>query len=161
MERLTDAAAIERLASHHAAMVSELNEAVRALDDACAADDPAAAVREAERLQAYLQNEVVPHAEGEERTLYAEAREADPRLIDLMIYEHGELRRRIDACAALTEGSPGVGSDGGRRAYAGLAHEVAALFAAHAYKEDTYLVPLLVANAPQGRLAELFVAMHA
>ena len=43
----------------------------------------------------------------------------------------------------------------------GQAHELRALFRAHAHKEDGYVTPLLLQAAPTGTVAALFMAMHA
>jgi len=86
-------------------------------------------------LRAFLADEVLPHARAEERTLYRAARR-DPGaslLVQALISEHRDLASR-----AATLGEPAQPA-----AIAAQAAAISALFASHAAKEDSLLLPAL------------------
>jgi len=86
-------------------------------------------------LRAFLADEVLPHARAEERTLYLAARR-DPGaslLVQALISEHRDLASR-----AATLGEPAQPA-----AIAAQAAAISALFASHAAKEDSLLLPAL------------------
>jgi hypothetical protein len=147
-----------RLSSHHEELVRALTGAVDAFAEAIGGNGPAAAVRTAAgALEARLAQDVLPHAAGEEVTLYARAQDLDGRLVALLLGEHEELRRLVEACRRQGRRLDGVAE---RLGYLGLAHQVLALFRSHAAKEDGHLVPLLLEGTEPGTLGRLFGAMH-
>jgi len=86
-------------------------------------------------LRAFLADEVLPHARAEERTLYRAARR-DPGaslLVQALNSEHRDLASR-----AATLGEPAQPA-----AIAAQAAAISALFASHAAKEDSLLLPAL------------------
>lgn len=155
---LTDHAAQQRMEAHHVQLVAAVDDAVAELEGACLDDDAAGARNAAARFQILLEESVLPHATGEERTLYAVAEALNGALVQSLTEEHDVLRDLIRACGAL---AGDLGQRSGRVAHVGLAHEVRALFRAHAHKEDSFVTPLLLRETPAGTLAKLFVDMHA
>lgn len=86
-------------------------------------------------LRAFLADEVLPHTRAEERTLYPAARR-DPGaslLVQALISEHRDL---ASMAARLGEPAQPV-------AAAAQAAAISALFASHAAKEDSLLLPAL------------------
>ncbi len=158
MPELTDRAAQQRLEAHHAHLVAAVDGAVAELDRACLDDDPAAAANAAVRFQILLEEDIGPHAAGEERSFYAAAEPLNGALVRSLTEEHELLRGLIRACG---RGSADLGQRAGRLSHLGLAHEVRALFRAHAHKEDAFVTPLLLRAMPAGTVAALFVEMHA
>lgn len=157
MDTMTDSEARMRLESHHAKMLVTLQRCVDAIEDACATEYGSGFGRAASDFEAFLTQDLLPHAAGEESTLYAVARAENTDLIASMIDEHGDLRRLVDACGATMASSAVLEA---RLRLLGLSHEVSALFRAHARKEDAYLMPILDRMLPEGELGRLFVAMH-
>lgn len=133
---------------HHRALVDGLQarndqvlNAVRSAGDA-----RAAAAAEIEFLDA----EILPHAVAEEATLYgAAAHGASALLVEAMVAEHRNLRRRIDALRTADDG-PGV---------LAASSAVLALFEAHVAKENEQLLPALERD-PTVSLDELLAGMH-
>lgn len=139
----------EKIKAHHSAMVAELNGRVEALGQAVRSGTD---WRERVRSVAeYLSEEVMPHAQAEETTLYqAAAHKLEAKLlVDAMIGEHRLIRSRIERL-----GAPLDGLD----AYA-EARIAAALFEDHAQKENDRLLPLLTRD-PEVRLEALLEGMH-
>lgn len=158
MPELTDREAQQRLERHHAHLVAAVDEAVADLDRACLADDAAAAAAAADRFQTLLEEDIAPHAAGEERSFYAAAEPLNGVLVRSLTEEHEILRGLIRACG---QGAADLGQRAGRLAHLGLAHEVRALFRTHAHKEDGFVTPLLLEAAAPGTVAALFIEMHA
>jgi hypothetical protein len=158
MDVLTDGEAQRRMEAHHAQLVAAVVRTVEAFERAYLADDEPAAQDAAMRFQSLLEDEIVPHAAGEERSFYAAAEPFNPSLVASLIEEHEALRSRIEACGtrAADLGEPEV-----RLAFLGLAHEIQALFSAHAHKEDRFVTPLVRDRTPHGTVARLFEVMHA
>lgn len=98
----------------------------------------------------YLTEEVLPHAEAEERTLYLAAT-ADTRGSDLvrtLADEHSELAYLVDRLRSGVDGSDATT----------MAEWIATLFASHAAKENDLLLPLLSSSEPS--LATLLSDTH-
>jgi uncharacterized protein (DUF2249 family) len=101
-------------------------------------------------LIAYLAEEVLPHAAAEEKTIYpAAARAGLVGTVEEMIAEHVTLASASSRLAAGTDGP----------AAAGQAREIAALFTAHAAKENDVLLPALLGDKTAD-LAALLEQMH-
>lgn len=158
MAMLTDDEARAKMEAHHKHLREALAEGLAELDRACAANDGVAAETAAGRLEVLLVEEILPHAGGEERSLYAAALPKNRALIGALTDDHVLLRAWIDACR---QHDPDLGTPAGRMHYLGLVHEIAALFSAHAHKEDHYVTPLVLESSQAGTLARLFEEMHA
>ena len=158
MALLIDAEAKSRMEAHHGQLVAGVADAVQRFELACLSWDGAEAEAAAAHLESLLEGDVLPHAAGEEVSLYAAAQPLNGALVRSLIEEHDTLRGLIAACKAST---PDLGRPAGRLRYLGLAHAVSALFGAHAGKEDRFITPLLLERTPAGTLARLFAEMHA
>jgi hemerythrin-like domain-containing protein len=124
-------AAIE---GHHAAMVQELAARAAVVVET---DGGEARERARHELVAYIDGELLPHAQAEEATLYARGAD-DPGLATLvasMIREHEVLKSLRDDLAR----GPG------RTALLLRTGAFTGLFETHAAKENEFLVPGLVA----------------
>jgi hypothetical protein len=98
--RRQDAALAEKLKSHHAAMIKDLDRLSGDLAAAAASGaDAAAAKRD---LEAWIRGILVPHAEEEEATTYraAGALPEGRLLIQSMLDEHGLIRRTASHVSA-------------------------------------------------------------
>ena len=101
-------------------------------------------------LIAYLAGEVLPHAAAEEKTIYpAAARAGLAGTVEEMIAEHVTLSSASARLAAVTDGP----------AAAGQARQIAALFTAHAARENDVLLPALL-DDKSADLAALLEQMH-
>jgi Hemerythrin HHE cation binding domain len=130
---LRAARAGEALMSWHAELREVLDQWAGALAAAADSGGPVRPVRNL--LRAFLADEVLPHARAEERTLYRAARR-DPDtslLVQALISEHRDLAAR-----AATLDEPALPA-----AIAAQAAAISALFASHAAKEDSLLLPAL------------------
>ena len=134
--------------AHHVELAGGLLDRVAALRATAREGAPFEAPRN--RVVAYLDAEIVPHAAAEERTLYPAA-DAGPAalLVDAMRAEHRDLLGRVaelrdapDAIAAVSDASA-----------------IAALFASHLGKENDRLIPALLAM-PEVSLGDLLAGMH-
>ena len=123
----------ERLVARHAELREVLGHWAGVLAAAADSGGPVRPVRNL--LQAFLADEVLPHARAEERTLYRAARrdpDASP-LVKALISEH-----RLLASMAGRLGEPARPADTAARAAA-----ISALIASHVAKEDSLLLPAL------------------
>ena len=133
---MTEIEAFKSMLAHH----RDLEEGVAAR---------AAAVTEAEkrgtscsepvgRLVAFLADEVLPHAQAEEQTIYqvAAARPEQDRLVREMVAEHRALVARADRLATLSE-APAAAEE---------ARGIATSFSAHVARENDTLLPPLLAD---------------
>lgn len=120
--------------AHHAELTRELGDRTRSVLDAVRDAGDTDAARQ--RLVAFLDEELMPHAAAEERTLYAAARAVpDGRLlVEAMIEEHRVLADRL---SALREQREPLG-------LSTTAAQIEILFAVHLYKENELLLPLLL-----------------
>lgn len=127
------ARAVEALLARHAELQGVLEHWAGVLAPTAVSSGP---VRQARNLlRAFLADEVLPHARAGERTLYRAARR-DPGaslLVQALISEHRDLASR-----AATLGEPAQPA-----AIAAQAAAISALFASHAAKEDSLLLPAL------------------
>jgi uncharacterized protein (DUF2249 family)/iron-sulfur cluster repair protein YtfE (RIC family) len=146
-----DAAAAEAVEQHHAELLGALTGHVETLVRAAVAADSARISTAQDELVRWCERELVPHALGEEQTLYppAHGMEAGRLLVTAMIEEHVVLRGLVAQIAAAEEPV--------RAAAAATALRV--LFESHMTKENEHLLPLL-AGSPTVSLAELLDAMH-
>ncbi len=135
-----DRAVIAQVTAHHAAMVEELDRRTAALGDP---DQGLAGALAA--LVGYWRGEVLPHAQAEEETIYAVARgvAGGAALVAALVLDHRELRDRSEALAGIA--AHVSGGEAVRRRAALEAAAAAALFAAHARKENEVVLPALVA----------------
>jgi uncharacterized protein (DUF2249 family) len=140
--------AMAKIRAHHTELVTALRDRAEAFFRAVRQRD---AWTEAERaFEQYVREEVLPHAEAEERHLYARAHlEASTALlVDGLLKEHRLLRRLADAAASHPDPLEA----------ATQARVLAVVFAAHAEKEDDLLLPRLAASGVD--LDEALAAMH-
>ena len=142
-----DRAALRQMADHHRAMSLELGARVDALVEAVEAGQPHRPA--ADEVLAYVRREVLPHAEAEERTVYAAAAARVPALVEALTLEHADMRATLDAMAAAASGV--------RAAAAGYA--LAGTFELHARKEETLVLPALAEDS-EAHLAEILDRMH-
>ncbi len=144
-----NAQAIERIRRHHAVLLEGLREPSEALlADVAAGRAGEEARRE---MAAFLADEIVPHAEAEEATIYRRGlsvAELVP-LLRAMIAEHGRLRQLA--------GDLEAESDPARAAAIGYA--ITELFSVHADKENDLLLPRL-AEEPDVSVHDLLGDMH-
>lgn len=141
--------AIEKIRRHHAALAEGLREPSEQILAAVAAGRP---WDEARRdMGAFLQDEILPHAEAEEATIYKRGLSV-PELVPLvraMIEEHGRLRQfALDLKA---EPEP--------VRVAAIAHTITQLFVIHAGKENDLLLPRL-SEEPDVSVHDLLGDMH-
>lgn len=146
-----DATAASAVEQHHAQMAGALAVQVQAVLDAVGGQDGKVVRAAAEQLVGWCDRELVPHALAEEGTLYAAAR-ARPEgrlLIEGMLTEHtvivGLVREIADAPTPL--------------ATAAAARALQVVFDNHLEKENTLVLPLLVA-APDVSVAALLEGLH-
>lgn len=126
--------AVRSIRAHHAQLTQGLADRVRSVLDAVRDGGDAPAARRG--LVAFLDEELMPHAAAEERTLYAAGRAAaDGRLlVEAMTEEHRVLAGQL---AALREQSEPLD-------VAATAAQIESLFGVHLYKENELLLPLLL-----------------
>ncbi len=144
-----NAAAIEKIRRHHAALLLGLREPSQAL---LAAGGSGKEGREAQReLEDHLAQEILPHAEAEEATIYRRGREV-PELVSLlqaMIAEHVRLGQ---LAGALKEEADPVRA-------AAIGYAITEFFSLHADKENDILLPRL-AREPGVSVPDLLGDMH-
>jgi hypothetical protein len=142
--------AVAKIKAHHAALRRELRERCDALLAAAAQGREA---REAQTdLLSYLKEEIVPHAEAEEATIYRRGLSL-PELVPLihaMIAEHERLRALT---ASLETAQPPVSA-------AALGLAITEMFAVHADKETGRLLARLVGEGGVS-VHQLLGDMHA
>ncbi len=146
---ITATEAYKAMLEHHKRLGERLAGRADAVSGAVAAGEPYGAA--VAGLVAYLAEEVLPHAAGEEQTIYAAAAaHADlASTVSEMIAEHVTLSALGARVATLTDGT----------AAAGQAQQIAGLFTAHAAKENDMLLPALLADKSVD-LAGLLAQMH-
>lgn len=131
---MTNTEAADKIVAHHRSMVATLNRHLGAVTDAVR--DGRDVQEAAQLLSGYLSEEVFPHAQAEEVTLYAAAAkmpELKP-LIESMLAEHVRLRNGLEMLSNARDGLEIYGA----------ARVVTALFEAHADKENESVLPFLV-----------------
>lgn len=146
-----DAEAAEAVERHHAEMAGALATLVESLVRAAVAGDLTAASVARERLVGWLENELVPHALAEEKSMYpaAQAIESARMLVTAMLGEHVVI---TDLVAAVTSAADAVTA-------AAHAQALKVVFDNHLAKENELVLPLLVAS-PDVSVADLLGGMH-
>ncbi len=143
------AEALAAMLAHHRTLEDEVAQRVLVLRQAVAAHLPyGPALGE---LVAFLADEVLPHADAEERTIYraAAARTEHAAMVREMVREHRRLAHGIDELARASSGETAAEE----------ALAVALVFAAHVAKENEQLLPQLV-DDPTADLAALLAEMQ-
>lgn len=143
-----DEAAAEAIRRHHETMIDELTSRVAAVTSASETDfEPARA-----ELLHWLRSVLVPHAIGEESTLYRAAggTVSGRLLIEAMVSEHSIIRDFVEQIESGTD----------RGEVRGWAAALLRVFAGHAALENDLVLPLLVAD-PDIDVHELLHQMHA
>lgn len=139
-----DAEAREAVEEHHA----QLSGALRQLVGELAAGGGDNATRD--RLVAWCDQELVPHALAEEKTMYPAglAAPGGRLLVEAMLAEHGVIVGLVDQLRT-AQGPRALTAAGG----------LLAVFDSHLTKENEQLLPLLVAD-PDVSLHDLLAGMH-
>ena len=142
------AEAYEAMLEHHKRLGEELASRADVVSRAVAAGQPYGAA--VASLVAYLAEEVLPHAAAEEQIIYPAATRAGlAGPVEEMVAEHVTLSALGARVASLTDG----------KAAAEQAQQAARLFTAHAARENTVLLPALLADT-SADLAGLLARMH-
>jgi uncharacterized protein (DUF2249 family) len=147
---ITATEAYEAMRAHHRKLSTGLTVRADDVSSAVAAGEPHGPALAG--LIAYLAEEVLPHATAEEKAIYpaAASRTDLADMLGDMIVEHSTLSASGERLAATADGV----------AAAHLAQRIAALFAAHAAKENDVLLPALLADESVD-LGRLLDGMHA
>jgi hypothetical protein len=142
---VTNREAGDAMRRHHAMMAADLNRAVSQLGTT------ETWMIERDAIVAYLAQEILPHAEAEERTVYRAvgSDENHASFIAAMKFEHLVLRDLAQSLQVVEEPMAAVR----------LAGAVDRLFTTHAEKENRFILPVLEA-APEGTLGNLLAAMQ-
>ncbi|HUZ35384.1 MAG TPA: DUF2249 domain-containing protein [Streptosporangiaceae bacterium] len=146
---MTEAEALDAILAHHRALNERVSAGVTALAAAVTSDghyEQAAA-----GLVAYLGDEVLPHAQAEEDTIYraAAARRGLAGTVAELTAEHAALTAAAERLADAPDGPSAMQQ----------AEEFASLFARHAAKENDTLLPALIADGHDD-LPQLLERMH-
>jgi uncharacterized protein (DUF2249 family) len=149
--READIKAAEAVEQHHAQMAGTLAVRVESLVAAAAAGDRARAEDARSVLVSWCDQDLVPHALAEEKTMYpaARAKVEGKLLVDGMLEEHQVITGLVHLLAA---------SEDLVRA-AATAKALQVVFENHLSKENDLVLPLLVA-APEVSVADLLGGMH-
>jgi len=141
-----DAEAVAAVEQHHAILAGSLATLVERLVTAGTSWEP---VRD--ELVAWCRDELVPHAQAEEKSLYPAAASFDRArlLVDAMVAEHGVVVRLVEDLAGATDPMRAVGT----------ATALQTLFETHLTKENDQVLPLL-AQSPGVDLSGLLTGMH-
>lgn len=125
---------VRAILDHHARLGRTMAD--HALTIARAADQLTAPYDRRDKFVAFCTDEVLPHAEAEEKTLYKAAEDLPEArlLLRAMLHEHVVLREKVAELAAARTPSEAVGS----------AAAVNALFQSHLHKENDLILPALV-----------------
>lgn len=137
---------VREIRHHHAVLRRGLEQRVGAL--CVTAEHSAPYDQELAALQGYLATEILPHAEAEERTLYAAAvtQARGSQLVHTLTAEHRELVGLADQLHSGDQGDT-----------AAVAESIATLFASHVAKENDQLLPALTSSGAD--LASLLADM--
>jgi uncharacterized protein (DUF2249 family) len=131
-----DSRAAEKVVAHHAEMAAHVAALVGVLTDSTAGEE---ARRARDRLADWARTELMPHAEAEERTLYAAAAELPHLrlLVRAMVAEHRAVSGLVDALGHAATPAGAVAAAGGLKA----------VFDVHLQKENELLLPALVESS--------------
>jgi len=147
-------AAARAVINHHALLAADLDTHVEALLGLVETDQPLKATAARQELLDFVRREILPHARAEEQALYppAAALPQGGPLVDGMLAEHQALTALVEEIAQTGERA------GCLVRAAAAARAFAAVFATHLAKENTLILPLLV--AADVSLPELLAGMH-
>jgi len=147
-------AAVRAVINHHALLATDLDTHVEALLGLVETDQPLKATAARQELLDFVRREILPHARAEEQALYppAAALPQGGPLVDGMLAEHQALTALVEEMAQTGERA------GSLVRAAAAARAFAAVFATHLAKENTLILPLLV--AADVSLPELLAGMH-
>jgi len=147
-------AAVRAVINHHALLATDLDTHVEALLGLVETDQPLKATAARQELLDFVRREILPHARAEEQALYppAAALPQGGPLVDGMLAEHQALTALVEEMAQTGERA------GCLVRAAAAARAFAAVFATHLAKENTLILPLLV--AADVSLPELLAGMH-
>jgi hypothetical protein len=139
---------VRQVVHHHAVLRRGLERRAGTVCDAVASGVPCQ--RQVAVLRGYLDEEILPHADAEERTLCraAAAQARGSELVRALIHEHREL--------AYLAGRLRPGVDGGEAAT--VAEWIATLFAGHVAKVNDLLLPAVTSSSAD--LAALLADTH-
>jgi hypothetical protein len=139
---------IRQIVHHHAVLRRGLERRAGALCEA--AENGVPFQRQLAILRVYLEEEILPHAKAEERTLYraAATQARGSELVRTLTAQHHAL--------AYLAGRLRPGADGGEAA--AVSEWIATLFAGHVAKENDLLLPALAGSGAD--LASLLADMH-
>lgn len=146
--------AVQAVINHHALLAAGLDTHVEALLGLVETDQLLKATAARQELLDFVRREILPHARAEEQALYppAAALPQGRLLVAGMLAEHQALTELVDEIAQTGERA------GGLVRAAAAARAFAAVFATHLAKENTLVLPLLV--AAEVSLPELLAGMH-
>jgi uncharacterized protein (DUF2249 family) len=146
-----DHAAADAVVAHHSELAAALTRRVAALRAAARAGSDAEWREHRQSLLTWLRTELLPHAAAEEGAMYpaAMAQDRGRFLVEGMLTEHRAIARLV---AELE--SAGTAVD-----VAGAARALAALFEVHLEKENSLVLPLLLATDDVS-LAGILGGMH-
>ncbi len=146
-----DARAASAVEQHHAQLAGTLALRAESVRTAAARGDEQGARQAAADLVAWCEQELVPHAVAEESTLYAAARSRPEGrlLVDGMLTEHAVILDLVREVSAATTASTAAAG----------ARALQVVFDNHLAKENTLVLPLLVAD-PDISVADLLEGMH-
>lgn len=145
-----DHAAADAVVAHHSELTAALTRHVAQLRAAARADSDQWR-EQRQNLLTWLQTELLAHAAAEESALYPPARQQERGrlLVEGMLAEHQVIGRLVTELE-----SAGTPVDA-----AGAARALASVFEIHVGKENTLLVPLLLATEDVS-LAKILEGMH-
>ena len=148
MITMSNTQAADAIRAHHTEMATSLRKRVAALGAAVQAQQ--GHFEQQKSVLDYLENELLPHAAAEEKTLYP-AGDTGPTalLVRSMRDEHLNLIAHVDALGEASDAIQAVALSGA----------IVALFDSHLHKENDFLIPALQAD-PTISLAELLGGMH-
>lgn len=145
---MTRTEAVEAMFAHHRTLDQQLKLRVTSLTGAVAAGGPYD--QEVADLLAYVADEVLPHAEAEEQTIYVAAAQGDlAGTVAEMIAEHRDLAAAAAGLASVPDG----------QAAARQAEAIAVMFSGHVAKENLILLPALL-DRDEVDIAALLAEMH-
>jgi hypothetical protein len=149
--REEDAALAEKLKSHHAVMIKDLDRLSRDLAATAASGADAAPAKRG--LEAWIRDVLVPHAEQEEATTYrAAGKLPEGRLLIQAMLEEHVLIRRIAAHVSAAANPITAGT---------YARALLDVFESHQRKENDIILPLLVESDAVSLTAVMGAAHHA
>ncbi len=146
-----DAEAAEAVERHHAQMAGALAVLVEEVRRTASAADSSEATVARERLVAWLERELVPHALAEEKAMYPAAQNLPEGrlLVTGMLAEHQVITGLVGDLAAAPDPVSA----------AAAAKALKVMFDSHLAKENELVLPLLV-SAPDVSVAALLDGMH-